>query len=290
MASRHLSRSIAMQTLYEWDFNGCNPGMVEGVLEKNLAEFGPGLEDKKFPRELVRGVIDKADKIDDIIEKSAPEWPISQIAMVDRNILRLGLYELLYGDYQAVPPKVSINEAIELAKSFGGESSGKFVNGVLGTVYREMGEPGKDHARGTKDKPRKEDYAGAVIFRREGQEIFWVMVRDIFNYWTFVKGHREEGETPEEAATREVSEEVGLAGKIVGEIGQNTYPATTEYGENVLRRVVYFLVETEEEKITLEEGKGLVDGKWYPMAEVKKTKHYNDTDHIIDAAIKKLTE
>ena len=89
--------------------------------------------------------MDKRDKIDTIIAKAAPEWPIGQIAMVDRNILRLGLYELIFGDYDAVPPKVAINEAIELAKSFGGEASGRFVNGVLGTVYREMGEPGKEH-------------------------------------------------------------------------------------------------------------------------------------------------
>lgn len=147
MASRHLARSIAMQTLYEWDFNGQDNSIADRVLEKNLQEFGPGLDDQEFPRQLVHGVIEKRDRIDTILEKAAPEWPIPQIAMVDRNVLRLGLYELLFGDYAAVPPKVAINEAIELAKSFGGESSGKFVNGVLGTVYRELGEPGKEHPR-----------------------------------------------------------------------------------------------------------------------------------------------
>ena len=134
-----------MQTLYEWDFGGAEPSWVDSILEKNLGEFGPGLDDHAFPRALVHGVVEKLSNLDTIIEKAAPEWPISQIAIVDRNILRLGLYELLYGDYNAVPPKVAINEAIELAKSFGGESSGKFVNGVLGTVYREMGEPGIEH-------------------------------------------------------------------------------------------------------------------------------------------------
>ena len=147
MASRHLSRSIAMQTLYEWDFNGADPKTLEGIFQKNLEEFGPGLDDQEFPRTLVHGVVEKRENLDTIIEKAAPEWPMSQIAVVDRNILRLGLWELLFGDYSAVPPKVAINEAIELAKSFGGESSGKFVNGVLGTVYREMGEPGKEHPR-----------------------------------------------------------------------------------------------------------------------------------------------
>jgi N utilization substance protein B len=156
MASRHLSRSIAMQTLYEWDFNGQDTDGINQVLEKNLQEFGLGLDDKNFPRQLVHGVIEKRDNIDTIIEKAAPEWPISQIAMVDRNVLRLGLYELLFGDYAAVPPKVAINEAIELAKSFGGESSGKFINGVLGTVYRELGEPGKEHPRRDEKKPNQD--------------------------------------------------------------------------------------------------------------------------------------
>lgn len=155
MASRHLSRSIAMQTLYEWDFNGRNTGEVGHIFEKNIKEFGPGLDDNDFPRKLVYGVLEHIEKLDSIISKAAPEWPIDQIAVVDRNILRLGLYELLFGDYDAVPPKVAINEAIELAKSFGGESSGKFVNGVLGTVYRELGEPGKDHPR-RDEKPKGE--------------------------------------------------------------------------------------------------------------------------------------
>ena len=95
---------------------------------------------------MVNGVIKNLAKIDQIIAQAAPEWPIDQIAIVDRNVLRLGIFELLFGDYKEVPPKVAINEAIELAKSFGGESSGKFVNGVLGTIYREIGEPLKDDA------------------------------------------------------------------------------------------------------------------------------------------------
>lgn len=137
MASRHLSRSIAMQSLYEWDFSGRKPDLTKTV-EKNLREFGPGLEDPSFTWQLVTGVIQHLQKIDKIIEKAAPEWPINQISIIDRNVLRIGLYELLYADKAAVPPKVAINEAIELAKSFGGESSGKFINGVLGTVYKEI--------------------------------------------------------------------------------------------------------------------------------------------------------
>lgn len=144
MANRHLSRSVAMQSLYEWDFKGKNPSHLDEIVERNIREFAPGLEETDFIERLIKGVADNLKKIDKIIEKCAPEWPLEQITVVDRNILRIGLYELLFSKREEVPPKVAINEAIELAKTFGGESSGKFINGVLGTVYREMGEPDKN--------------------------------------------------------------------------------------------------------------------------------------------------
>ena len=137
MSSRHLSRSIAMQSLYEWDFSG-KKGDLKKIVEKNIAEFGPGLEDQSLIWQIVSGVVKHLFELDKIIATSAPEWPIEQITIVDRNVLRIGLYELLYGNKDEVPPKVAINEAIELAKNFGGESSGKFINGVLGTVYKEI--------------------------------------------------------------------------------------------------------------------------------------------------------
>ena len=143
MASRHLSRSIAMQSLYEWDFKRKKPGQLEQIVERNIKEFGPGLEDKDFVWQIIKGVLLHVSDIDKIIEKAAPEWPLEQITIVDRNVLRIGLFELLYEDKKEVPPKVAINEAIELAKSFGGESSGKFINGVLGTVYKELNEEQK---------------------------------------------------------------------------------------------------------------------------------------------------
>ena len=152
MASRHLARSVAMQSLYEWDFRGKTPAHFDEVLERNIQEFASGIEDTDFIRRLSRGVVEHLAQLDKIIEKAAPQWPIDQIAIVDRNVLRLGLFELLYSNRDEVPPKVAINEAIELAKSFGGESSGKFVNGVLGTVYREIGEPGKNDAPKPKEK------------------------------------------------------------------------------------------------------------------------------------------
>lgn len=133
-----------MQSLYEWDFRGKKKDSLKEILERDTKEFAAGLDDTTFIYQLTDGVMKHLSEIDKIIEKAAPQWPLDQIAIVDRNVLRVGLFELLFGNREEVPPKVAINEAIELAKSFGGESSGKFVNGVLGTVYREIGEPGKD--------------------------------------------------------------------------------------------------------------------------------------------------
>lgn len=182
MANRHLSRSIAMQTLYEWDFNGSTSLTTSGkkdkkideILERNIGEFAPGLEDDTFARDLIKGVLENKEKIDAIIAKTAPEWPIDQISIVDRNVLRLGIYELLYSNRSEVPPKVAINEAIELAKSFGGETSGKFVNGVLGTIYRAIGEPGKDEGSPRKGKEiveeKKEPASATQGGATEGEE------------------------------------------------------------------------------------------------------------------------
>lgn len=138
MASRHLSRSIAMQSLYEWDFYSKDKQGLKEISERNIKEFGPGLESDELVWEIVDGVVKNLTKLDKIISKAAPEWPVEQITIVDRNVLRIGLFELLYSDPEKVPPKVAINEAIELAKTFSGENSGKFINGVLGTVYKQM--------------------------------------------------------------------------------------------------------------------------------------------------------
>lgn len=144
MANRHLQRSVAMQSLFEWDFHGKHDENFREILKRNILEFAPGMEDAIFAGHLMEGTLRERPTIDKLIEKCAPEWPLEQVTVIDRNILRLGIYELMFGNYDEVPPKVAINEAIELAKTFGSDSSSRFVNGVLGTIYREMGEPMKD--------------------------------------------------------------------------------------------------------------------------------------------------
>jgi len=144
-----------MQSLFEWDFRGKNDGLVDEIITRNISEFAPGVSESSLVEKLFKGTVEYRKNIDPIIEKCAPEWPIEQVTVVDRNILRLGIFELMYGNYDEVPPKVAINEAIELAKTFGGESSARFVNGVLGTIYRELGEPMKDDT--TKNHKKTEE-------------------------------------------------------------------------------------------------------------------------------------
>ena len=126
-----------MQSLYEWDFHNKRKPLTE-ITNQNVSQLAPGMEDEKFVYDLVSGVEKNIDKIDEIISKTATDWPLDQISPVDRSILRLGVYELMFSN--EVPPKVAINEAVELGKTFGGSSSGKFVNGVLGTLFKDQQE------------------------------------------------------------------------------------------------------------------------------------------------------
>ena len=141
MANRHLSRSIAMQILFEWDFKKLDKKNLSNILQRAIKTFAPkNPESHEFVEELVTEVNKNLSEIDKLIQKYAPEWPIEQITTVDRNVLRLGIYELVFSEN--VPSKVAINEAIELAKTFGSESSGKFINGVLGAIYKEREKEG----------------------------------------------------------------------------------------------------------------------------------------------------
>jgi N utilization substance protein B len=144
MSNRHLARSIVMQTLYQWDFKEKPTAAIPAIIEQNLQEFGSGLEsEKEYIEETINGVIDHKEDIDAVIKKYAPNWPMEQIALVDRNILRIGIFELKFND--DIPAKVAINEAIEIAKTYGGPSSGKFVNGILGAIYKDMDTPPTDN-------------------------------------------------------------------------------------------------------------------------------------------------
>ncbi len=160
-----------------------NVAQSKKILKRNGGEFSLGPSDRAFAESLLQGVLDKQVEIDAVIVKAAPQWPLEKIAPIDRNVLRIGLYELLFGDRDTVPPKVALNEAIELGKSFGGEQSGKFVNGVLGAVYRDIGEPQKNDAPKVTAQA-KEYLGGAVVVTKSGGSLHVALVHDAFHHWT----------------------------------------------------------------------------------------------------------
>lgn len=137
-SNRHLGRIVALQTLYEHDFrteSGDSTFDVSEVLGRNVSRYRETIDDVDFIEKLVGGVVEHQEEIDKVIQPLAPEWPIDQIARMDRVVLRIGAYELIHA--KDVPPKVVINEAVELAKAFGGDNSSKFINGVLGSLLRQ---------------------------------------------------------------------------------------------------------------------------------------------------------
>ncbi len=155
-SNRHLGRIVALQTLYELDFRvevqDKNLSQSE-VLQRNIDRYSEVVEDKSFIVEIVEGVIEHKEELDGIIQPVAPDWPLDQIARIDRSVLRMGVYELKYN--QSVPKKVVINECVELAKSFGADNSSKFINGVLGTVLKQFEEKSKPKKPALKKKETK---------------------------------------------------------------------------------------------------------------------------------------
>ena len=305
MANRHLSRSIVLQTLFEWDFmpmgrkgQGWTDTEIKEALNRNLNEFAPGLEDDLFVSSLLTEILKKQKVVDEIIEKAAPDWPIDKISVVDRNILRIGLTELLFGDRKQVPPKVAINESIELAKTFGGENSGKFVNGVLGAVYKEIGEPGKEETSKKKKveepvditKLPVEKLGGALIYAKKGELVFFAFVHDVFGYWTLSKGKLEVDEELKEGTVRKIKEEIGLDIKILEKLGENEYVATHPENGKTLKKVTYFLAESEYRELVLESGGGLDSARWFALAEIPELRIYNDIVPLIGKAVEIISK
>ena len=332
MSNRHLSRSVALQALFEWDFCASLEGATNGergnkagesalaeksakktakvavkkssklpsmdmslIIRRDIQEFAPGMSDSAFVESLVRGVVAKKAELDDIIVKAAPEWPLDKISIVDRNVLRIGLYELIFSDRGEVPAKVAINESIELAKNFGGENSGKFVNGVLGAVYKELGEPGKD-AEPRKKKPAEVPYekmliqnlGGAVVWAKDakenGGEIYMAFVHDIFGHWTLSKGKIPEGDV-RVGTVNKVKEEIGLDVEITDDLGSNEYIANDPEKGKIRKQVHYFLAKSEYTDFHLASKPGLDDAKWFKLADILELNFYDDILPIVTKAV-----
>lgn len=298
MSHRHVARSIIMQALFELDFNGFDETRADAALEHCLGEFSAGIDDPTFIKETTKNVVNKRKVLDEIIEKAAPDWPIEKISVVDRNILRLGLYELLFGDREHVPPKVAINEAIELGKAFGGEKSGPFINGVLGAIYKEIGEPGKEQV----SKKKKAHVAldpsqypveikgGAVVFSKdETGTVRFAMVHDVFGYWTLSKGGIDEALGEIEGTKAKIKSEIGIDIDILEKIGENEYIAHHPENGPVRKHVLYFLAKAEYQPLKLKEDKGgLDDVKWFDMSEISDLTMYDDVTQLMAMAVEKI--
>ncbi|MBX4181718.1 transcription antitermination factor NusB [Candidatus Parcubacteria bacterium] len=304
MSNRHLSRSIVLQTLFEWDFESeksSKPVEIHPIFERNITEFAPGSNDRPFMEALLNSVLNKRKELDNVIEKAAPDWPINKIAVVDRNILRIGLAELLFADRKEVPPKVAINEAIELAKSFGGETSGRFINGVLGAVYKEMGEPGKNDIGKKKkmygnvpmDKLPVEKLAGAAVFAKHDGNVYMALVHDVFGHWTMTKGRLNEGESDIECLKRKVPLELGVPIVVKENIGSNTYSTFHPEKGKMRKEINYYMAEAPFQELTLEkkeEKGGLDDVRWFKLADILDLNFYDDILPIVTKAITNLAE
>lgn len=295
MANRHLARSVVLQTLFEWDTAHVPEAEVPAVLARNIDEFGGDDTDRPFMEALLTGVLAKHADLDLVIGKAAPDWPIERIAPVDRNILRLGLYELLFADRAQVPAKVAINEAIELAKVFGGDSSGRFVNGVLGAVYKEMGEPGKDET-GKKDKVKREalpveQLGGAIVYAEHDGQYYLALVHDVFGHWTLSKGRLPEGDDIAAATARKIEEEIGIPVEIEEKVGENEYVASHPERGKYRKHVTYFLAKGTFEPLKLADGKGgLDDVRWFRLTDILDLNFYDDMLPIVTAGVQSLLD
>jgi len=298
MAHRHLARSIIMQVLFELDFHEFDESRVSGSLDHCLLEFGQGIDNPDFIRATTEGVVHKRKILDEIIEKAAPDWPIEKISVTDRNILRLGLYELLFGDRKQVPPKVAINEAIELGKSFGGEKSGAFINGVLGAIYKEIGEPGKDQVSKKKRMQEPLDMStlpveikgGAIVFSKDDQGMVrFAMVHDVFGYWTLSKGGIDPVLGEIDGTKKKIREEIGIDIDILEKLGENEYVAHHPENGPIRKHVLYFLAKTTYQPLKLKENPGgLDDVKWFEMGQIGELTMYDDVTELMGIAVEKI--
>lgn len=299
--NRHFVRSIIFQTLFECDFRDFKEEKIGEVLNYVIKGFH---EISDVPEMLVKEMLDSVTRIyrkkpviDEIIIKAAPEWPIDKIAAVDRNVLRLGIYELLFADHDKIPQKVAINEAIELAKEFGSDTSSKFINGVIGAVYREIGEPGKEaRSRNLKDKKEIKEKtieykAGAIIYNTDDDNnIKLCLVHDIFGYWTLIKTTSSDSSNSKDDLKKSIKEKIAIKVEIGDKIADHEYDTHHPEKKDIVRKVEYFLARADLSSPKVISGSGGLDAaKWFPIEEVGELKIYDDVAEIIAKGIQKIT-
>ncbi len=311
MASRHQSRVVVLQSLFEMDFRNYDQNDFQEILNHNISEFYKDDVDTEYAKSLLDGVLKKQKDIDEIIVKAAPEWPLEKIGIVDRNVLRLGLYELIFADKKEVPSKVAINEAIEVAKFFSSETSGKFINGVLGSVYKEVyGDSEKDiekHIPKKDQNKNKSKYAdmsdeeksklpvidvvGTFVYGVDKEnKKYLALVNDVFGFWTLAKGKIEEGEDVQACSHRKVKEELGIDSEFIKIFSSNEYVASHPELKVVKKRVTYCVAKTAFGPLINKKDGGIRDVAWFDMDNILDLKLYEDMIPIFKEAFDVLKD
>ncbi len=287
MLNRHQSREVAVQALFNLDFRENKP-VPQDIYQYVLDEFYSKKQDN-YSSQIFFGILKNIKKIDEIISSVATDLPFKKIALVDRNILRLGIFEMFFLD-GIIPPRVSINESIELAKTFGGKNSFKFISGVLGTVYKnselKKNDTGLKKTNNT-DAPMIEK-AGAVIFSIKNNILYFALIYDLFGYWTLPKGSLDNKNTTlQETARKKAQEELGIKVEVLDQVGEIIYNVQDENNQSIKNKVVYFLATTDHQPLILQkDNEGLVDARWFTLNELEALKKYDDLSEIINKSIK----
>ena len=302
--NRNLSRGLTLQILFELDINNnfsIKDEALKEIVNRTLSEYSSE-SDGEYILFLLNTIRERLSTIDDIISRAAPEWPLEKINLTDRNILRIGLAELLFNS-EDVPPKVAIDEAIELSKKYSGDQSHKFINGVLGNIYKEMGEPRKEEVAKKKLNLQTINLAGGLVYSIFEDKIFIAFIHDIFKFWTLPKGKLEEGEDLRVGAVRKIKEEIGVNAVIKDVLKENTYIGNLvkenqenkekdpekNKGEKVKKHVHYFLAEAKYEPLKMEkDSTGITEVKWFSLDQIENLKIYDDIKSIIAIAVNKI--
>ena len=295
MSLRHLSRQIVIQALFAWDFYKQDPEYAQKAFDWTVERHNTKMPNADFAIALYNGTIKKSSVIDEIITKAAPAWPIEKIAPVDRNILRLGIFELLFSDNKDVPPRVAINEGIELAKTFGGPNSYKFVSGVLGSIYEVSDLKAKDKGKGKKEEEaaRHEEKVGAFVYCETDEgDLNILFIHNVFNHWTLPKGGIKGETDPEQGILEVLRAKVSIEGTVEHTLGTNTYKSRDPEHGLVEKKITYFVVKaTNPDSLSLDESiDGLDKAEFMPIETVATLKTYKDMAPIIEQGMKLITQ
>lgn len=280
MSNRHLARTLALQSLFQWDFNS-QTGDIDEITKYCSQEFAGDFDDGGFTKDLVHGVIDKIKKLDKLIIKYAPEWPLDQITTVDRNCLRIGIYELKFD--LTIPPKVAINEAIELAKAYGGDASGKFINGVLGSIYKEMEDKGEK--QNMEEKVEKKAYVGGVIYKVDKGTIRVVVVQNKYKKWTLPKMAIGNNKEHKSVVLTEMTKITGLKDlEIIKYLNNIEYRIKRPKAIILEKMIHFYLLKTNDTELHNKSEEELEDVQWMLIDEAINKINYENTLELFKEA------